>query len=264
MIMSVMPNERQWAVMESVDATLSAIEKIRYILQSLLSNTDSFLQHTEVGILNDLKRHEYDSLDTQSWYKKKDAFGSILLARMEEFYRTVEGSPLLQTDAATAPSSRKSTLECKVSAAMVEGMLVVKTPHLLNRNVTRHGGKGGFYDVDYHSFFAPEVERALDRVDSKIPMFFDKNICVLSVYREERTMLPDAENLDSKRIIDAILHRFPGSDGGKYCSIFQACFHDRELPEGAYFVLSKGFARVPCFPAIVRILRGWTSATDVV
>lgn len=248
--------------MESVDATFSAAEKIRGILQSMLRGTESFLQNAKDGILGDMERHEYDCIDAKSWYRKKNAFGSELLGRMEEFYRTVEDSTLLSAEAVLAPVSRKKHLDRMVSAAVIEGMLVVKTPHLLNRNVTRHGGKGRVFDVDYHSFFAPEVERTLDGFEGEIPAFSYKNICVLSAYREERTMLPDAENLDSKRIIDAILHRFPGSDGGKYCSVFQACFHDQELPEGAYFIVSEGFARIPDFLELVRKLKDWTSAAD--
>lgn len=254
-----MPTEEQWAIIESVDATLSAAGKIRGILKLLLRSTDAFLRNAKDGILSDLGRHEYDCLGKESWYRKKDAFDAELLGRMEELYRTVEDSPLLNAEAVPTSVSRKKQLDRMVSAAMIEGMLVVKTPHLLNRNVTRHGGKGRLFEVDYHSFFAPEVERALNEFEGQIPVFSYKNICVLSAYREERTMLPDAENLDSKRIIDAILHRFPGSDGGKYCSIFQACFHDRELAEGAYFIVSEGFARIPDFPALVQLLRDWTS-----
>lgn len=100
-----------------------------------------------------------------------------------------------------------------------------------------------------------EVDKKMEEYDNIIKHFQQKNITVLSVYSDDKKDIPDAENLDSKKIIDAITRYFPGTDSGETTSIFQLCIKNNMIQEGAYFIITEGFAKTPELSVILRLLK---------
>lgn len=146
----------------------------------------------------------------------------------------------------------------QVKIELEDECIFVKTPHLFNRN--QHAICNG--RTDYFSFFAPIVRRKMAALRHKLPLMHEKNITILSVFPSSADILPDADNLDSKLIVDAITNELPGGDAGVCCSFFLAVYKSDLLPPGAYFTVSPGFAAIPDFQDNFRALLRHFPAED--
>ena len=253
--MPEMPSDEQMAVYKSIHDTMASIEKMKGSIQTLQGTLQRFQDRMERDFLWGIANQFYYPLDLKAWSELSSKMNGELIGKLESLYLATESSPIMkESQMDNDPSNTSSPRYFSVDAEILDGMLIVRTPHLFNRNVSFfHSGKHSI-GKDYHSFFAPEVDRKLGSMATRLPQFLSKNISVLSVYPESKQRLPDAENLDSKKIIDAILWRFPGTDSGKFCSIFQACVQNDTILEGTYFIVSEGFSVVPAFSKMMEMI----------
>lgn len=142
-----------------------------------------------------------------------------------------------------------------VRAAVVDKMLIVRTPHLMSRNrfsrIFRNG-KAATYDP---SLF---LERA---IATRIKPFLEqcqyeyKNISILSIFGFGDTAIPDADNLESKHIIDAIASQIIGGDDGYCCSFFNTILQIDDIEPGTYFVGTEPKNVVPSIDTMLEALR---------
>lgn len=109
-----------------------------------------------------------------------------------------------------------------VSAWTDGEILAVRTPPLPRR--------GGRNSID----FEPALYRALTEID--VPVIVNKLIWLLHIYPEHIAphLVPDADNLEIKRIIDLISDATMGGDGGLTCSLRQDSYATNELPSGTF------------------------------
>ena len=223
-----MPTEEQWQTMEEAEAALTSLKKLRNIISRMDLRMKIFEEWCKLNRPETALNDEDYAFTFRRHLKE---ISTELLGRFSEFYAAFEESPynIAERSAEQEAASKSDSLGLAVKLAVCGSTLIIRTPHLLNRNVTFHQTAGRQVSQEYHKFFASEINKKLDSFQSKLPRYLYKNISVFSCYRPGGRRLPDAENLDSKCIVDAILHRFPGSDGGKYCSFYQLCFYDATL-----------------------------------
>ena len=259
-----MPDEKQWEVMESVESTLNSLEKLRKQAVELYGSLSRFEEQTRRGIVKTIDRKEYGLIDIPGWYKSLRSFGTDAGSRISDLFLTIERSPLLLAHRRQAGrNGAEDPLENLVSAELFGTTLVVKTPNLLNRFCSYRQYNGTTVKRDHYSFFVPEVERKMEKIADRLPDILSKNIAIFSVYGPEKQQLPDAENLDTKEIIDAIMDHFRGSDGGKYCSLFQLCLQDDTLIPGAYFIVTEDRRSVPDYNDTLHLLKSRWQRNDI-
>ena len=258
-----MPDERQWEVIESVESTLNSLEKLRKHAAELYGSLSRFEEETLRGIVETIGRKEYGLMDIPSWYKSLRLFGADVGSRVSDLFLAIERSPLLLAHRKMGRNDAEDPLESLVSAKLFGTTLVVKTPNLLNRFCSYRQYNGTTVRRDHYSFFVPEVERKMEKLSDRLPDILSKNIAVFSVYGPEKQQLPDAENLDTKEIIDAIMDHFRGSDSGKYCSLFQICLQDDTLIPGAYFIVTEDRTSVPDYHDTLQLLKSRWQRDDI-
>lgn len=187
-----------------------------------------------------------------------------LIESMENLYRiTVHRQQMrdaLASHGLAAHTVRLLPFDNEVSIVVLNDTIFVKTPPLFNRN--KHWRCREV--VDYYAFLSQVVAYKMREMDGKIPQFFEKNLNLLAVYPRSIPIIPDADNLDTKTVTDAITNSLPGGDSGRYCTFSRASIHSDELPSGAYFTVTKGFAQAPDFwgnlSTLIQIFGGKKSA----
>lgn len=142
----------------------------------------------------------------------------------------------------------------KTEVRVVDGELFVRTPLLLNRNHQLIGTKKGVYAKDYRRYFCSELEQKLHSVIDSVDIPAQKNVCMLAIYHRNG-MIPDTDNLDTKKIVDALTEPLPGGDRGGLCSFCSASLQTDLLPEGTYFWIKKGFMMWPDPQEMINRLR---------
>lgn len=206
----------------------SAIEKYRKILQKWQKMLKS--GQFEVSP-EDMIKNEEDALSC--FFTELDALFRIAIKRpMRIAEKDHDQRPKL-----FLPGERD------ISVIIENDCVFVKTPPLFNRN--RHWfGKG---QVDYFELFSTIVEQKMLEKMAELPCYTKKNVNGLFVYETGNWEIPDADNVDTKKIVDAITRFLPGGDSGNTCSFSFASIRSNELAPGAYFTISKGFAVQPDF-----------------
>lgn len=168
-----------------------------------------------------------------------------LVVSLDAIHRIMAKRPpmVIENDEALKEWDDIAPLYRDIQAVVDGGSLYVKTPPLFNRN--RHWGSHA--KTDYFATFSPVVERKVRRVLSDLPYFLDHNVTMIAVYPNDNQPIVDTDNLDTKSVVDAIVGNLPGADYGENCTFFSASIRSEALPEGVYFTVSEGFAKVPDF-----------------
>ncbi len=141
-----------------------------------------------------------------------------------------------------------------VKCVETDDFVIVKTPHLPNRQLTNNGR---ISSLGFHRnyFYAKEVNRAILETVTNQNRFNSVNICVLSAYQNLPNFgTPDNDNLDSKTVIDAITEALEVGDEATKCSLFLHSFSSNSIADGAYFVVSEGAGKCPDIDKILAIL----------
>lgn len=130
-------------------------------------------------------------------------------------------------------------VDAQVEAWISDGSIIVRTPPLASRFSRTSRGTAGMYS----RVFAAETRRAMMRLDLSTDGFhsFEEiHIAVIGVYPESARSIPDADNIDTKAIIDAITMFFPHGDDAEHCTISLTNMKDSTMSKGTYFVVSPG------------------------
>lgn len=174
------------------------------------------------------------------------------LSTLESVYRIEIRTPIKIIEAAPFPlPAGGRPFEDDIKVVVADGAIYAKTPLLFNRNKHWH-----ITDVvDYYTFFAEDVDQKIQAIDHELPLFKYKNVNTLSVYPANRKTLPDADNIDTKVIVDALTRYLPGGDSGICCTFSQAVIATEFLAPGTYFTVSRGYAKTPDFEANIRALQ---------
>lgn len=239
-------------VYDCVNKLLPIVDRMRRELVGLMNDAqDMVIQKVEKGGL--------ELVDPKEWNETLHKRQSRSLLALSSAYRTFTDGPICDSLPIVEmfPANGISVIKtlCNTSMTVVDNMLITKTPVLFRRTKTFISQRGKSFCIDYHDFFSPEIYRLLNSFDGKLPMFRYKNMAVFSVYSKQKSIIPDAENLDTKSAIDAIVSYQPTSDSGEFCSFSSLCFRSDEIQEGAYFILSEGFGKVPSYDETVELLK---------
>lgn len=116
-------------------------------------------------------------------------------------------------------------------------VLIVKTPLVKSRYHKYSSSREGAYVSDYGHGIASVVERKLKKWDGDFPDPLYKKIDVIEVFDEESMLLPDADNLDTKKIIDALSARFTTKDSSPFTTISFSVVVKNDLEPGTYFIV---------------------------
>lgn len=119
-----------------------------------------------------------------------------------------------------------STTFSPITAAIIEGILLIKTPHLPKRS-----SKSSLA-------WEADLQQALAQID--VPIMVQKRIWFLSIYPTNTPphTIPDHDNQDIKRVIDLITDFTLGGDSAITCALRQDSLLADDLPSGCYVFVS--------------------------
>lgn len=206
----------------------SSIERYRWILQKW----------------QDILKYGQFEASPEALMRKEEEVLSCFFSELDALFRMAIKRPMRIAKKDPDQTPKLSLPEEKDISVIIENdCIFVKTPPLFNRN--RHWfGKG---QVDYFELFSTIVEQKMMERIAELPCFTKKNVNGLFVYGAGDWEIPDADNVDTKKVVDAITRFLPGGDSGNTCSFSFASIRSNELAPGAYFTVSKGFAVQPDF-----------------
>lgn len=225
-------------------------------LEELETNLKSMLRHTKqmetalkkyqkiIQKWKDVLRSGQLDASPENLIMQEQNTLSCFMADMDSLFRVITKRPLSITE--TVPDYGRRIplpLENDIVVVIENDCIFVKTPPLFNRN--KHWfGKG---QVDYFALFSQILEKKMSDKISELPRYIKKNVNGLFVYSAGNWDIPDADNVDTKKVVDAITRPLPGGDAGNTCSFSFASARSERLAPGAYFTVSKGFAVQPDF-----------------
>ena len=137
-----------------------------------------------------------------------------------------------------------------VSIKVTDDMLIVRVPNL----ASKFSSFSRAHAADYSTMYASDVRRLMMKQDlSGLDLTF-KHISVISVYDSKTQKIPDADNLDTKAIVDAITRYLPGGDDWAHCSFSSANIKSETIKPGTYFILSPNYLEPPSMTDLTRKL----------
>ena len=140
-------------------------------------------------------------------------------------------------------SSAEDEQNLSCSLEIDNGIVYARTPNLYSR-----------YSSTYRTATSRSLilrcRKELERLtEERIPpemRYSEKNIDTLFVYGYTRNpfTIPDANNVDTKSVIDGLVGFWSGGDGAS-CSFSESTIITDELPPGTYFTITKGTRSQP-------------------
>ena len=255
--MNTLPTEEQWELISLIDRTKESTDKLIKLTKEMDRTLSALSYKIQSEIDPAIRDGFYELIDKDQWQKSLNRASEMTLALFGNLYEILSSSPLNQdvSRGTIGENYGDFSLDNDVDVRINNGKIIVKTPNLFNRNQRLYRQKQGVFAKDYGLFFSKEVRRKMESLGRNLPQYAFKNMSIFSCYSDKTKRIPDADNLDAKAIVDAILDFLPNADNGKYCSFSQLCFCDANLPEGAYFIVTEGFAQMPNFEAALQELR---------
>ena len=130
---------------------------------------------------------------------------------------------------------------CDVFIKVTNDMLIVRVPNLASKFSSYSRG----HAADYSTMYASDVRRLMMTQDlSGLDLTF-KHISIIGVYDSKTQKIPDADNLDTKAIVDAITRYLPGGDDWKHCTFSSANLKSEMIKPGTYFMVSPHYREPP-------------------
>lgn len=220
---------------ERLEKNLKECKKEASVLLEKIDNYEKKIEEYKHASYNDfygISKEEYD----REWSKKAaDTYVAFL-----NLYRKLH-SPIMHGIVNTCDLSNEEIKKIEnncIEVRIENCKLYVKTPLLFSK-YHKYSSKGNAsFSNDYSSVFSYEIAQKLEELRNKIPKISDKVITVFSVYNSKKSLIPDADNLDTKKIIDAISEFFPGGDSARYCSFFLMNEVRNDITEGSFFIVS--------------------------
>lgn len=93
--------------------------------------------------------------------------------------------------------------------------------------------------LDYGLYYASEIEKRCGSLTEIIDGYGRKHLSFFFVWSTDRARIPDCDDVDIKKVIDAIMMETATKDGGETLSIDLQNLRDDRLPEGTYIKISK-------------------------
>ena len=140
-------------------------------------------------------------------------------------------------------SSAEDEQNSSCSLEIDNGIVYARTPNLYSRYSST-------YKTATSRSLISHCRKELERLtEEKIPpemRYSEKNIDTLFVYGYTRNpfTIPDANNVDTKSVIDGLVGFWSGGDGAS-CSFSESTIITDELPPGTYFTITKGTRSQP-------------------
>lgn len=127
-----------------------------------------------------------------------------------------------------------------VELRVAEDCLILKTPHLISRNQRFTAAANGAFSKDHSAVFQREVAEKMKDAPPRFKSLLNKTILCVFVYAPNRQYIPDADNLDTKTVIDAITAEMYGGDSGDCCSFIKTAIRSDVIQEGSFFLVYSG------------------------
>ena len=119
-----------------------------------------------------------------------------------------------------------------------EGLILIKTPRLYSRYSHKYSRNIPSVGFDYSSFFGRDIRISLADREEIVRSFDKKTITCIGVFPEGNSLIPDADNLDVKYIIDSIAYGMKGKDG-ENTTVLLRSIRSSEISKGGYFIITK-------------------------
>lgn len=120
--------------------------------------------------------------------------------------------------------------------------LLVRVPVLWSRFGAARSKKR--YDQHYQYYWVEDVREHIMMLNADLRFLGTKCVSIISCYPTSTKHIPDADNLDSKAITDAIVQRL-GGDSWDRCTIYRAIIVRDDIRDGSYFIVTPGFDPPP-------------------
>lgn len=136
-------------------------------------------------------------------------------------------------------------LQNQIEIIYFDDTLYARVPLLFSRygksRVSGQNQKFPHYSMLYSDIIRDKMQPILEN-----DLFYEKNVDVVNIYSSDTNLsfVPDADNIDSKATIDAILDAWPGGDG-PMCSYSASTITSNRLLSGTYITITKGFQSQP-------------------
>ena len=143
-----------------------------------------------------------------------------------------------------------SASACDVSVKIINDMLVVRVPNL----ASKFSSFSRAHAADYSTMFAADVRKLMMTQDLSGLDLCNKHVSIIGVYDSKTPKIPDADNLETKAIVDAITRYLPGGDDWAHCSFSSANIKSETIKPGTYFILSPNYLEPPSMTDLTRKL----------
>ena len=220
-----------------LSSALDGMENALGWIHDHIKGMKSFIEDTDrqsySGYFNEFDRNEA----TQKIYKKY----RNMLASLSQLYtlgcNASDSFPTLFDDAGEIVCEPPYPLTEYVDVCIIDDCVVVKTPNLLSRyNAVKRASRRAVYE-DYLHFYSSEIAQKLKKLDLNHLNPTKKIMLIVSVYTPKNKHVPDPDNLDTKKIVDAICDDLPGQDCAGYCTFVSLARFDHSTEPGTYFVV---------------------------
>ena len=172
-----------------------------------------------------------------------------MLRALSRIYDVLANVSVALSDIARDSPANGLCLPCEseeVYIMITASELIVRIPNL----VSKYSAFSRTHAAEYSSVFAAEVREKMAAADVSID-FTEKHITILGVYRDDARKIPDADNLDTKAIVDAITRYLPGGDDWEHCTFSNANIKSDRLKSGTYFIVSPSYQEPPSMTLLI-------------
>ena len=138
-----------------------------------------------------------------------------------------------------------------------DDLFVVRTPQVLSRNRSK---KIYTSTCSYNNLglvkddtVLEEIRKQLCNYAELLTDFRNKNISIIQNHPNNNWIIPDNDNLETKRIVDTIC-AFCNGDSALTTSFFIAAIQEKQMKSGCYFVVTKGYGPPKFTNKLVEVL----------
>lgn len=187
--------------------------------------------------------------DIGSSFEKDDV--AAMLVALSRIYTVLAEISVDQKYENHSNDSACSIPEEAIDLRVTDDAIIVRTPNL----ASKFSSYSRAHSSDYSTVFAAGVRRKMMDIKFEKLKFTKKHISVIGVYEEKTRKIPDADNLDTKAITDAITRLLPGGDGWDNCSFSNANVRSGTIKPGTYFVVSTNYLEPPSISETIKKLK---------
>lgn len=118
---------------------------------------------------------------------------------------------------------------------------IIRVPNL----PSKYSSFSRTHAAEYSAVFATEVRELTENADLSHLDLKMKHISIIGIYGVDHSKIPDADNLETKAIVDAITRYMPGGDDWNRCSFSSTNIKSDKIEPGTYFIVSPCFREPP-------------------